>query len=98
MAAKFEIFTDRAKKYRFHLKATNGEIIAAASEGYDTKVACIKGIKSIQKNAPTAAVIDLEEAAAKAAPVKARGKKGEAPDAAPKTQKPQAKKAPAAKK
>jgi uncharacterized protein YegP (UPF0339 family) len=66
MAARFEIFLDRKKQYRFHLKASNGEIIAA-SEAYDTKAACVKGIKSIQKNAPTAAIIDPEEAAKKAA-------------------------------
>ncbi|MDR2407033.1 MAG: DUF1508 domain-containing protein [Bacteroidales bacterium] len=30
MAAKFEIFLDRKKQYRFHLKATNGEVIAAS--------------------------------------------------------------------
>ncbi|MDR0732359.1 MAG: DUF1508 domain-containing protein, partial [Treponema sp.] len=29
MAAKFEIFIDRKKQYRFRLKASNGEIIAA---------------------------------------------------------------------
>jgi uncharacterized protein YegP (UPF0339 family) len=82
MAAKFEIFLDRKKQYRFHLKASNGEIIAA-SEAYETKAACIKGIKSIQKNAPTAAIIDPEEAAkkaAKAAPAK-RGSKAAAPAA-----------------
>jgi uncharacterized protein YegP (UPF0339 family) len=66
MAAKFEIFLDRKKQYRFHLKASNGETIAA-SQAYDTKAACIKGIKSIQKSAPTAVIIDPEEAAKKAA-------------------------------
>jgi uncharacterized protein YegP (UPF0339 family) len=66
MAAKFEIFLDRKEQYRFHLKASNGEIIAA-SEAYDTKAACIKGIKSIQKSAPIAVIIDPEEAAKKAA-------------------------------
>jgi uncharacterized protein YegP (UPF0339 family) len=66
MAAKFEIFLDRKKQYRFHLKASNGETIAA-SQAYDTKAACIKGIKAIQKSAPAAAIIDPEEAAKKAA-------------------------------
>ncbi len=36
MSAKFEIGKDHAGKYRFHLKAANGEIIAA-SQGYETK-------------------------------------------------------------
>jgi uncharacterized protein len=35
MAAKFEISKDHAGKFRFHLKAPNGEIIAA-SQGYET--------------------------------------------------------------
>jgi uncharacterized protein YegP (UPF0339 family) len=59
MASKFEIFLDRKKQYRFHLKAGNGEIIAA-SEAYETKAACLKGIKAIQKNAPKAVIVDPE--------------------------------------
>jgi uncharacterized protein YegP (UPF0339 family) len=93
MAAKFEIFLDRKKQYRFHLKASNGEIIAA-SEAYETRAACIKGIKAIQKNAPTAAIIDPEEAAkkaAKAAPAK-RGSKAAASSAESKGKKPRSRK------
>jgi uncharacterized protein YegP (UPF0339 family) len=93
MAAKFEIFTDQKKQYRFHLKASNGEIIAA-SEAYETKAACLKGIKSIQKNAPTAAIIDPEEAAkktAKAAPAK-RGAKAAAPATEAREKKPRGRK------
>jgi uncharacterized protein YegP (UPF0339 family) len=65
MAAKFDIFLVRKKQYRFHLKARNGETIAA-SQAYDTKAACVKGIKSIQKNAPTAEIIDPEKLAKEA--------------------------------
>jgi uncharacterized protein YegP (UPF0339 family) len=96
MAAKFEIFTDRKKQYRFHLKARNGEVIAA-SQAYDTRAACIKGIKAIQKNAPAAAIIDPGEpvkktakaVTARAAPAK-RGVKAAAP--APVTGKPRGRK------
>jgi uncharacterized protein YegP (UPF0339 family) len=85
MAAKFEMYTDRAKKYRFRLKATNGEIIASG-EAYDTRAACLKGIKSVQKNAPTAAIIDPDAAGKKAAAPKTPiGKK--APAAAKNTPK-----------
>ena len=93
MAAKFEIFTDRKKQYRFHLKASNGEIIAA-SQAYENRAACIKGIKAIQKNAPGAAIIDPEEAAkkaAKAAPAK-RGAKAVSPLAGAKEKKPRTRK------
>jgi uncharacterized protein YegP (UPF0339 family) len=93
MAAKFEIFQDRKKQYRFHLKASNGEIIAA-SQAYENKAACLKGIKAIQKNAPTAQIIDPEEAAkkaAKAAPAK-RGAKAAAPSSEAKEKKPRSRK------
>jgi uncharacterized protein len=36
MAAKFEITKDHAGKFRFHLKAPNGEILAA-SPGYEPR-------------------------------------------------------------
>ena len=40
---------------KFDLKAGNGEVIAT-SEVYTTEAACRKGIASVQKNAPIAAV------------------------------------------
>jgi len=55
---KFEVYTDKAGEYRFRLKATNGEIIAA-SEGYKTKVNCLNGVESVIKNAPEAAVEEI---------------------------------------
>ncbi|MEB4212318.1 YegP family protein [Mycobacterium sp. 94-17] len=58
MAAKFEISKDKAGKFWFHLKAANGEIIAA-SQAYDTKGGAEKGIESVKTNAPTAKVEDL---------------------------------------
>jgi uncharacterized protein YegP (UPF0339 family) len=61
MAAKFTVFLDKSKKYRFNFKASNGEIIAS-SEAYNTKTACLNGIKSIQKSAPIAKIIDLDPA------------------------------------
>lgn len=40
---------------KFDLKASNGEVIAT-SEVYSSEDACRKGIASVQKNAPAAAV------------------------------------------
>ena len=40
---------------KFNLKAGNGEIIAT-SEVYTTEAACNKGIESVRKNAPIAAI------------------------------------------
>jgi uncharacterized protein len=48
---------DHAGKFRFHLKAPNGEIIAA-SQGYETKANAEKGIEAVKTHAPGAAVED----------------------------------------
>jgi hypothetical protein len=40
---------------KFNLKASNGEIIVV-SEIYSSKASCLKGIESVRKNAPIAAV------------------------------------------
>ncbi|OZD68937.1 DUF1508 domain-containing protein [Rhodococcoides fascians] len=58
MAGKFELYTDSAGKYRFRLKAGNGEIIASG-EAYNSKAAAQNGIESVRNNAPTAPVVDL---------------------------------------
>jgi uncharacterized protein YegP (UPF0339 family)/acyl carrier protein len=58
MTAKFEISKDKTGKFRFYLKAGNGEIIAAG-QGYESEAAAEKGIESIKTNAPGAAVVDL---------------------------------------
>ncbi|MBE6896219.1 MAG: DUF1508 domain-containing protein [Ruminococcaceae bacterium] len=52
---KFEVYLDKAGEYRFRLKATNGEPIAA-SEGYSSKAGCLNGIESVKKNAPEAEI------------------------------------------
>lgn len=46
---------------KFDLKAGNGEVIAT-SEVYASKAACLKGIASVQKNAPVANMEDQTEA------------------------------------
>ncbi|TGK17974.1 DUF1508 domain-containing protein [Leptospira fluminis] len=58
MAAKFEVYTDKGGKFRFRLKAGNGEIIAA-SEAYESKQACLHGIESVKSNAPIAQVVEV---------------------------------------
>jgi uncharacterized protein len=47
-------------KFRFHLKAANGEIIAA-SQAYETNESAHKGIESVKTNAASATVVDLTE-------------------------------------
>lgn len=57
MAGKFELYKDKAGKFRFRLKAGNGQIIAVG-EDYETKAAALNGIESIRKNAADAVLDD----------------------------------------
>lgn len=58
MAGKFELYTDTAGKYRFRLKAGNGEIIAVG-EAYGSKMAAMNGIDSVKRHAAEASVHDM---------------------------------------
>jgi hypothetical protein len=60
MPGRFEIYQDTSGKHRFRLKAANYEIIAV-SEAYETKEACLNGIKSVIKNAPNAEIKEVEK-------------------------------------
>jgi uncharacterized protein YegP (UPF0339 family) len=57
---KFEIYKDAAGKFRFRLKAVNGEIIATG-EAYESKDGCKHGIESVKTNAPIAEIADLTQ-------------------------------------
>jgi uncharacterized protein YegP (UPF0339 family) len=85
MAAKFELYRDAAGKFRFRLKAGNGEIIAVG-EAYESKPAALNGIESVKRNAPAAEISDLSDqtdAAKKDAAKKDTAKKPAAKKAAP---------------
>ncbi|MBN2873871.1 MAG: YegP family protein [Spirochaetales bacterium] len=60
MAGKFEYYEDKKGKFRFRLKAGNGQIIAV-SEAYESKDSCINGIESVKKNAPDAPIEKVAE-------------------------------------
>ncbi|MEZ0113573.1 uncharacterized protein YegP (UPF0339 family) [Catenulispora sp. EB89] len=64
MPGKFEIYKDKAGKFRFRLKAGNGEIIAVG-EAYESKASALHGIESIRSNAEAAALVDLTDSMAK---------------------------------
>ena len=52
---KFEVYTDKAGKSRFRLKAKNGQIIAVG-EAYESLKACLAGVESVKKNAVDAKI------------------------------------------
>ena len=56
---KFEVYKDNAGKFRWRLRASNGEEIASG-QGYESKEGCMDGVKSVKKNA-TAKVVDMTE-------------------------------------
>lgn len=60
MAGKFEIYADKAGKFRFRLKASNGQVVATG-EAYETKANVIKGVEAVQRAAEGAQVSDLTE-------------------------------------
>jgi uncharacterized protein YegP (UPF0339 family) len=57
---KFEIYKDASGRFRWRLKAPNGEIIAA-SEAYESKDGCKNGINSVKTNAPKAEIVDMAQ-------------------------------------
>ena len=48
--AKSELFTGKDGKHYFNLKAANGQVIEV-SQGYSNESGCVKGMKSVMKNA-----------------------------------------------
>ncbi len=60
MAGKFELYRDAAGKYRFRLKASNGQVIAA-SQGYASRKSALEGIESVRKHAPSADTVEVQD-------------------------------------
>ena len=54
---------DKAGKFRFALKAANGEVVGQ-SQGYTTESGCRKGIESVKKNSVDSPIIEIMEVVA----------------------------------
>jgi len=59
--ARFELYQDRAEEWRWRLRHRNGNIIATSGEGYTRKHNARKGLQSVVRNAPDAAVGEESE-------------------------------------
>jgi uncharacterized protein YegP (UPF0339 family) len=57
----FEIYQDKAKAYRWRLKASNGQLVGAANKGYKTKADCEKVVNLIKKEAPKATITEVKK-------------------------------------
>ncbi|PKL17048.1 MAG: hypothetical protein CVV49_13145 [Spirochaetae bacterium HGW-Spirochaetae-5] len=60
MAGKFEVYKDKAGKFRYRLKAGNGQIILTG-EAYSSKSACIEGVESVKKNSQKDSAFEVYE-------------------------------------
>ena len=56
----FEVYEDSAGEWRWRLVAVNGNIIADSGEGYNSKQGATRGIDSVRRAAPEAAVDVLD--------------------------------------
>jgi uncharacterized protein YegP (UPF0339 family) len=63
--ATFQVYKDKAEKYRWRLVTQNQNIIATSGQGYADKRGCMNGIESLKKNAPTAKIEEVEAPAEK---------------------------------
>ncbi|MFT4262646.1 MAG: YegP family protein [Nocardioides sp.] len=59
MAGKFEVYEDKGGKFRFRLKASNGQVVAVG-EAYETLSAAKKGTEAVQRAADGATVVETE--------------------------------------
>ena len=57
---KFETYEDKAKQYRWRLKATNGQIIATSGQGYKDQRSCDHAIDVIKKGAEMSKVTEAK--------------------------------------
>jgi uncharacterized protein YegP (UPF0339 family) len=55
---KFEVYESKDDKYRWRLKAANGEIVAV-SQGYATKSNARRSAENVQSLAPRAIITDI---------------------------------------
>jgi uncharacterized protein YegP (UPF0339 family) len=55
-SAAFEVYEDRAGKFRWRLRHRNGNILADSGQGYADRSGSFDGIESVKRNAPTAEI------------------------------------------
>jgi hypothetical protein len=54
--AKFEIYADAAGKYRWRLKASNGDKIASSGESFDSKSNAKRAAETVKATAGSATI------------------------------------------
>ena len=59
MAGKFEVYGDKSGKFRYRLKASNGQVVATG-EAYETKAAAKNGCEAVQRAAAGADIVETD--------------------------------------
>jgi len=57
---KFEIFTDKQRRYRFRIVAANGEILATG-EGYESKAGIMQTVRRIKEDFASGSIPIFDE-------------------------------------
>lgn len=53
---KFQIYSDTAGKYRWRLKASNGQTVASSGESFDSKSNARRAAENVKANAGSALI------------------------------------------
>jgi len=56
--ARFEVYKDRQKQYRWRFRSANGEPVAESSSAHNNKADCLAQIELVRKESPDAATMD----------------------------------------
>lgn len=59
MAGKFEVYKDAAGKFRFRLKAGNGEVVASG-QAYASLAGAKDGCAAVQRAADGASIVEVD--------------------------------------
>jgi len=60
MAWKFEVYADSGGKYRWRLKAGNGQTVASSGESFESKSNATAAAENVKENAGNATVEDAD--------------------------------------
>lgn len=55
----FEVYPDSGTRYRWRLKAANGQTVATSNESFDSKFNARRGAENVKQNAGAAIIVEL---------------------------------------
>jgi uncharacterized protein len=58
MAAQFEIYADASGKYRWRLKAANGQTVASSGESFESKSNAQQAAAAVKETSASAEIVE----------------------------------------